>query len=140
MLKEILTSPTEELGRWSRFVWFQLKLWPHCARLLKANRSGQQAAALSYHTVFGIVPLAIIILMIFQLFPGYSESGGRAKKAIYDYFNLSNIEIPVDDGGDSTAGANEKAVDEDVETIKLTEKIDEITEKFTAAVSFPALT
>ena len=119
MLKEILTSPTEELGRWSRFVWFQFKLWPHCARLLKVNRSGQQAAALSYHTVFGIVPLAIIILMVFQLFPGYSESGVQAREALYDYFNLSNIEYPLDDKEGS-------------ETIKLTEKIDEITEQFTA--------
>ena len=126
MLKEILTSPTEELGRWSRFVWFQVKLWPHCARLLKVNRSGQQAAALSYHTVFGIVPLAIIILMIFQLFPGYSESGGKAKNALYEYFNLSKIEYPVDDGSDKT--------------IKLTTKIDEITEKFTASLNKGAIT
>lgn len=126
MLKEILTSPTEELGRWSRFVWFQVKLWPHCARLLKVNRSGQQAAALSYHTVFGIVPLAIIILMIFQLFPGYSESGGKAKNALYEYLNLSKIEYPVEDGSD--------------ETIKLTTKIDEITEKFTSSLNKGAIT
>ncbi|MBW8014613.1 MAG: YihY family inner membrane protein [Planctomycetes bacterium] len=141
MLKEILTSPTEELGRWSRFVWFQVKLWPHCARLLKVNRSGQQAAALSYHTIFGIVPLAIIILMIFQLFPGYSESGVRARKALYDYFNLSNIEYPVDDDNDKTVKPDGNAVEGDeVKTIKLTEKIDEITEKFTSNLNKGAIT
>ena len=65
MFKKILTIPTEELGRWGRFAVFQLKLWPHCARLLRHNRSGQQAAALSYHTIFGLVPLAIVMLMVF---------------------------------------------------------------------------
>lgn len=154
MLKEILTSRTEELGRWSRFVWFQLKLWPHCARLLKQNRSGQQAAALSYHTVFGIVPLAIIILMVFQLFPGYSESGVRAKAALYDYFNLSNIEYPVDQNPgsnpdikrDTNTDMNSDAnpdVDSRIKsenTIKLTAKIDEITDQFTSNLNKGAIT
>ncbi|MCF7956384.1 MAG: YihY family inner membrane protein [Phycisphaerae bacterium] len=137
MLKEILTSPTEELGRWSKFVWFQVKLWPHCARLLKQNRSGQQAAALSYHTVFGIVPLAIIILMIFQLFPGYNESGVKAKKALYDYFNLSKIEYTVDspNENDETNSLAEKK-----NTVQLTEKIDEITEQFTSNLNKGAIT
>ncbi|MHC4194705.1 MAG: hypothetical protein ACYSQZ_01925 [Planctomycetota bacterium] len=71
MLKKILTTPTAQLGRASRFAIFQIKLWSHCARLLNKNRSGQQAAALAYHTIFGIVPLAIVTLLIFQSFPAY---------------------------------------------------------------------
>ena len=59
-LKNLLTTPTAQLGKASRFVVFQIKLWSHCTKILEMNRSGQQAAALSYYTIFGIVPLAIV--------------------------------------------------------------------------------
>jgi len=94
MLKKLLSTPTTQLGKAGRFAVFQIKLWSHCARLLKKNRSGQQAAALSYHTLFGIVPLAIVMLLIFQSFPAYSELGERVKDIVYEQLNLSTIEFP----------------------------------------------
>ena len=92
MLKKLLTTPTAKLGKAGRFAVFQIKLWTHCVRLLKKNRSGQQAAALSYHTVFGIVPLTILMLLIFQLFPAYSGIGHDLKARVYSELNLSTIE------------------------------------------------
>lgn len=94
MLGRILSAPTEQVGRAGRFAITQLKLWSHCARLLKKNRSGQQAAALSYHTIFGLVPLAIVMLLIFQLFPTYQELGERVKTLVYEQLHLSKIEYP----------------------------------------------
>ena len=79
MLKKLLYTPTEQLGKASSFLAFQIKLWIHCFRLLKKNRSGQQAAALSYNTIFGIVPLAIVMLLIFQSLPAYSDIGEKIK-------------------------------------------------------------
>ena len=93
MLTELLSTPTTQLGKASRFLVFQIKLWPHCVRLLKKNRSGQQAAALAYHTIFGIVPLAIVTLLIFQSFPAYSDIGDRIKTFAYDQLQL-DIEYP----------------------------------------------
>jgi membrane protein len=103
-LKQVLTTPTEQLGKVSRFVVFQIKLWSHCARLLKKNRSGQQAAALSYRTIFGIVPLAIVMLLIFQSFPAYSDIGEKVKSMVYDVLNLTTIEYTtaMPDGGEKT--------------------------------------
>jgi membrane protein len=126
MFKNILTIPTEELGRWSRFAVFQLKLWPHCARLLRRNRSGQQAAALSYHTVFGIVPLAIVMLMVFQIFPAYRDVGERVKDFFYRQAHLDNIEYS--DAEDET------------KSINITDKIDEITERFIAGLDKGSIT
>lgn len=94
MLTKLLSTPTAQLGKASRFMAFQIKLWWHCVRLLKINRAGQQAAALSYHTIFGIVPLTILILLIFQLFPGYSGIGKEVKNRIYEQLQLSAIEYP----------------------------------------------
>jgi len=113
MLKELLTTPTEQLGKASRFLVFQIKLWWHCVRLLIKNRAGQQAAALSYHTIFGLVPLAIIALLIFQSFPAYKGVGDKVKGLVYEQLHLSTIEYP--------DPANPEG------SIKLTEHLDEIT-------------
>lgn len=119
MLEKLLTTPTAQLSRASRFVVFQIKLWTHCARLLKKNRAGQQAAALSYHTIFGIVPLAIIILMVFQLFPSYSNLGDKAKSFVYEELHLTNIEYTVDANPENSG-----------EKVMLTGYIDEIVNNF----------
>ena len=117
-LEKLLTTPTTQVGRAGRFVVFQIKLWSHCARLLKLNRSGQQAAALSYHMIFGIVPLAIVTLLIFQSFPTYSYIGERVKNFIYDQANFTAFNSPVQSSDDSE------------ETIKLTEHLDAIVARF----------
>jgi membrane protein len=119
-LRELLPTPTTQLGKASRFVVFQIKLWSHCARLLKKNRSGQQAAALSYHTVFGIVPLAIVTLLIFQSFPGYSHIGDKVKNFVYDQANLSMFKSPAADSENPQ------------ETVTLTEHLDELVARFFA--------
>ena len=127
-LKEILCTQYAELGKASRFLVFQIKLWSHCARLLKKNRAGQQAAALSYHTIFGVVPLAIVMLLIFQSFPAYSDIGDKVKDLIYEALNLTTIEI-------TTAGAegNEN-------TEMLTEYLDGLVGRFFASVNKESIT
>jgi membrane protein len=94
MLKKLLSTPTTQLGRAGGFVVFQIKLWWHCVRLLIRNRAGQQAAALSYHTIFGLVPLAIVTLLMFQTFPAYKGVGDKVKGLVYKQLHLSTIEYP----------------------------------------------
>jgi membrane protein len=94
MFDKILSTPTAQVGRVGRFVIFQIKLWIHFFRLLKKNRSDQQAAALSYHTMFGIVPLAVVMLMVFQFFPAYQDAGQKIKNYVYSQLHLATIEYP----------------------------------------------
>jgi membrane protein len=99
-LRELLSTPTERLGKMTRFGVFQWKLWKHCARQLMINRANQQAAALSYQTIFGIVPVAIVMLLIFQAVPTSSHVSGKIKNMVYDQMHLSAMEIPSpDDSG-----------------------------------------
>jgi len=128
MLNKLLSTPTAQLGKASRFLVFQIKLWSHCARLLIKNRSGQQAAALSYHTIFGTVPLAIVMLLIFQLFPAYKEIGDNLKSLVYKQLHLSTIEYPAD-----TPEHPEK-------TVMLTEYLDEMVGKFFAGTNKGSIT
>ena len=112
MFDKILSTPSAQFGRMGRFLVFQIKLWIHCFRLLKKNRSGQQAAALSYYTVFGLVPLAVVMVMVFQFFPTYKDVGQNIKITIYEQLHLSTIEYP------DPASADNK--------IKLTDNLDAI--------------
>jgi len=123
MFSELLATPSARLGRASRFLVFQIKLWSHCIRLLRVNRAGQQAAALSYQTIFGIVPLAIVMLLMFQGLEAYSDIGDKIKNFIYDQANLTAFESPVAGSEDST------------ETVSLTEHLDQIVAKFFTATS-----
>jgi len=124
MLERLLSTPTTQLGKAGRFAVFQIKLWSHCARLLKKNRAGQQAAALSYHTIFGIVPLAIVMLLVFQSFPDYSKIGEKVKGFLYDQAHLSNIQY-------SDPQPDPENPDK---TIRLTEHLDRLVENFFAEV------
>jgi len=124
MLKKLLSTPTAQLGKAGRFVVFQIKLWSHCARLLRKNRAGQQAAALSYHTVFGIVPLAIVMLFVFQLFPAYQDVGEKLKSLVYKQLHLTTIEYPT----------------ETEEKVMLTEHLDRIVTDFFAGVGKGSIT
>ncbi|MBN2457089.1 MAG: YihY family inner membrane protein [Sedimentisphaerales bacterium] len=126
MLQEILTTPTAQLGKTSRFIVFQVKLWSHCARLLIKNRSGQRAAALAYHTIFGIIPLAIVMLLAFQMFPTYKETGQNTKGLIYEQLHLSRIEYP--DPENSS------------QTIMLTDYLDQIVAKFFSGLDKGSIT
>jgi membrane protein len=94
MLKELLSTPTAQVGKVSRFLVFQIKLWWHCVRLLIRNRASQQAAALSYHTIFGLIPLAVVALLIFQSFPAYKGVGDKVTGLVYEQLHLSTIEYP----------------------------------------------
>lgn len=95
-LTKLLTMPTTQLGRATRFLILQVRLWVHCARLLRKNRAGQKAAALSYHTIFGLLPMAIVMLMVFQALPAYRGVGQKVQHFVYEQLQLTSIVLPAD--------------------------------------------
>ena len=133
MFMKLLSRPTDELGRMSRFLVFQVRIWRQCFRLLRTNMAFTQAAALAYHTIFGIVPLAIVMLMVFQMFPAYRELGDKVRSFAYEQLNLSAIQYPAG----QAAPAEDKA---DPDTIVVTQKIDEVVEQYLSRVNTGAIT
>jgi membrane protein len=115
-LRNLLTTPTVQLGRTARFFVFQCKLWSHCFRLLIKNRAAPLAAALSYYSIFGIVPLAIVAVLIFHSVPAYREIGGQLKRITYGELHLTSIEYPNPDNPE--------------EQIVLTDYVDTIINRF----------
>lgn len=104
---DLLTTPNTQLGRAGRFAVFQIKLWTHCAKLLRLNRAALQAAALSYRTIFGIIPMAIVMLLIFRLFPASADIGSRVKNLIYDELQLSKIQNNYNNGLQTNLSQND---------------------------------
>lgn len=133
VLGTLLSTPTTQLGKAGRFLVVQIKLWSHCARLLKKNRSGQQAAALSYHTLFGMVPLAIVMLLIFQSFPAYRDIGEKIKNFVYEQANFTAFKSPTLDEEQENSEetlAPDEGQENSQEMVALTDHLDKLVAKF----------
>jgi membrane protein len=125
MFNRFFSELTGQGERKSNIVLF-FRIIIHWIRLVVINRCGTQAAALAYHTIFGVVPLAIVILMVFQMFPASKTMGDKVKQLIYEQSNLTKISYPPD-----TPGGKE---------ISLAAKIDEITGSYISNLNTGAIT
>ena len=121
MFKKLL-HPVEGARWWTRFLIFQARIWWHCRNLMRVNRCGTQAAALSYYTVFGIVPITIVMLLIFQMFPAYADMGQEVRELIYSNFQLHEIKY-----GDGE------------EQVSITSKLDELADQYLTKLNTGAI-
>jgi membrane protein len=86
-LVRLASNPGGELGRGAGLVHYQIKLWTYCLRRLRDNNAMAMSAALSFRTIFAMVPsLVLVILMLSSL--GQKE---RAEKYLHDYINRSGF-------------------------------------------------
>jgi membrane protein len=65
-LENFLSAPGKELGRWARFVQFQIQLWRFCARRLWENNVTAMSSALSFRTIFAMIPLLVLSFLILK--------------------------------------------------------------------------
>ena len=61
-----MSSPGQELSRWSRLARFQVKLWKFCLRRLKEHNAAAMAAALSFRTIFAMVPVLVLAMLVLR--------------------------------------------------------------------------
>ncbi len=113
------------VGRGRRFLVNQGNVWAYCVRLLEKNRASEVAASLAYSTIFGLIPFAVIVLLVFQFLPGYEDMGDRARDFIYTQMNLTAVEYTVPDTE---------------ETLLLTDHLDQIIDRVVEGIDTGALT
>ncbi|MBN1763863.1 MAG: YihY/virulence factor BrkB family protein [Sedimentisphaerales bacterium] len=65
-IENLLTSPGRELGRWARFVRFQIQLWRFCGRQLRALNVMAMSSALSFRTIFALIPALVMALLVLK--------------------------------------------------------------------------
>ncbi len=101
----LLTEPLEELSRGRRSLRYMLDFGRYCAQELKADRAGEMAAALTYHTLFSLLPTIVLMLVILQTFVGEADRE-RVKTEVVEFAlqgilpeekNKSDVTLEVDD-------------------------------------------
>ncbi len=55
-LEQALLYPRQEFGRCTRFLFFQIELWRFCFRRLRENNVMAMSSALSFRTIFAMIP------------------------------------------------------------------------------------
>lgn len=83
----LIGRPVAELNRAQRSLRFTVDLVRHCARELRGNGAGEMAAALTYRTIFGLVPLLMVSMLVFRLFGDMDAAARELQEAAYGFFN-----------------------------------------------------
>jgi membrane protein len=86
-MERILTDPGRELGRWARFIKFQMELWRFCARRLRENNVMAMSAALSFRTVFAMIPVLVLALLMLKSIGALEDS----KHSLRSFLNASGL-------------------------------------------------
>jgi membrane protein len=86
-LKWLVSRPVAELSRWQRRLRFVVDLVRHGSRQMSENDSGEMAAALTYRTIFGLVPLLMVSMLAFRLFGNMEQAALKLQRAAYAFFN-----------------------------------------------------
>jgi membrane protein len=72
-LRQAVTQPQDELDRWERSVRFAYDLGRYGARQLRRDQAPRMAAALSFRTLFGILPVLVVATLLVKAIGGLSE-------------------------------------------------------------------
>lgn len=92
-IRRLLTQPLGELNRWQLTARYAIGIARYGANELKEDRASQMAAALTYRTIFSLIPFFVLSLLVFNAFGGFESVGGNLRQTIYDYLGLSIIQI-----------------------------------------------
>jgi len=87
-LQWLIAHPVTELSRAQRFLRFAVDLARHCSRELEQDRAGQMAAALTYRTIFSLVPLLLVSMLTFRLFGDMEAAFTQLQEAAYGFFDF----------------------------------------------------
>ncbi len=83
----------EEATGGQRALQFSLRLARHCWEQLWKDNAPQMAAALTYRTIFGLVPLFVLALILFRAFGGFDDLSQQVQGWIYHYMGISTLGV-----------------------------------------------
>jgi membrane protein len=88
-IERLVSASHEELGRGQRALRFQVHLWRYMARRMKDLNVAAMSAALSFRTIFALVPLLVLAFLVLksvgivdenkQLLQKFLEEGGLSQ-------------------------------------------------------------
>ena len=96
-----LTRPKTQLTRGQRLIRYGIDLGRHARNELRNDSAATMAAALTYRTIFGIVPLIVMTLIVFKAFGGFSDTQQSLTGLVYGALELE-VEVETQPPPDST--------------------------------------
>ena len=90
-LRRVARSPIGELTRWQQTMRFAWDLVWHCWRALQHDRASEMAAALTYRTIFSLIPLMVMGLLVFQAFYDLDNVRKDLTPIIYDFVGIDTL-------------------------------------------------
>jgi membrane protein len=123
-VERILTDPGRELGRWARLAKFQVELWRFCARRLRENNVMAMSAALSFRTVFAMIPVLVLALLVLKSV-GALEDSKRSLRTFLDASGFGQIAAAHEGEPAATQDAAVPST-QPAEAINLADKLEEI--------------
>ena len=133
-IERALTTPGEELGRWARFGRFQIGLWRFCARRLRENNVVAMSAALSYRTIFAMIPVLVLAFLVLKSV-GALEDSKRSLRSFLDASGFTQIIALREDESVSTQ-PSETTSTQPAEVINVADKIEEVVMQVEGKLTF----
>ena len=91
--RQWLNQPVGDLSHAQRAARFAVDLTRHCAGQLRRDKAPQMAAALTYRTIFSLIPLAVLMLLVFRAFGDFDQVRLDWQDQLFDYLGLSSIKL-----------------------------------------------
>jgi len=79
-------TPGQEMGRWARFVRFQIQLWKFCLRRLRQNNAMAMSSALSFRTIFTLIPTLVLAILVLK-----AVIREDSKESLYKLLDMTGI-------------------------------------------------
>ena len=132
-VERVRTAPGEELGRWARFVRFQLHLWRFCAKRLWENNVTAMSAALSFRTIFAMVPAIVLAVLVLKAV-GVLEDSRQSLRQFLEGSGFAQIAMVQPDAEDADPSASTPG-----EVLNVADEIEELVAGVEAKLSFQRL-
>jgi membrane protein len=130
-------TPGSQLSLAQRFIRFQTRFWPTVNRRLWQHSACELSSALSYQTIFAMIPVLVLMAVFFKAFGGMEES----KKSLQDFLRSTGISQIVVIDSDHTATTSAPAASQTAEppTVNLGEKIEQLVDLIESKVTLGSL-
>lgn len=107
-VRRLLRDPSGTLGHWGLLMLYQVRLWRHCGRTLRRNNASAMSAALSFKTIFALIP-ALVLALLAAKSVGALEQYRRSVRGSLDAAGLRTIRLvrsaePASQAGGTTTG------------------------------------
>lgn len=92
-IQHLMAAPADDLTRWQYAGRYFSEVLRHGAVRLRQDQAGQMAAALSFRTLFGLIPVLVIAMVLFRAFGGTAVFNSFVGE-LFDAAGLGDVTVP----------------------------------------------